>query len=225
MIGKYIRLVFSLPKSFYMNFRWLPFKKAIKFPILISFDASLRGGGKIVLPEQVKFGMVHIGFHRVPICNPCDKTIVIVDGTLELKGRFHIGNGAKIRVTNNSTLSLGNNFGISASSAINCYNRITIGDNVLFSWDCLVMDSDTHPIFGSDSEIINRGKEIIIGEHVWVGCRSTILKGSIIPDGCVIGACSLVSGTKFEPSTIITGQPAKSVKHIENWEEQWKGFA
>ena len=46
MIGKYIRLVFSLPKSFYMNFRWLPFKKAIKFPIMISFDASLRGGGQ-----------------------------------------------------------------------------------------------------------------------------------------------------------------------------------
>lgn len=225
MIAKYLRLALSLPKSVYMNFRWLPLKKAIKMPILISFDASLSGGGKILLPEQVKFGMVHIGFHRVPICNPRDKTVVIVDGTLQINGTFHVGNGTRIRVTNESILTTGANFGISASTAINCYNKISIGKDVLFSWDCLVMDSDTHPIFGSNSEIINKGIEVVIGDHVWVGCRSTILKGSRIPDGCVVGACSLVSGTKYEPSTIIAGHPAKSIKHIENWEEQWKGFA
>ena len=46
MIGKYFRLVLSLPKSVYINFKWLPFKKAIKLPILINFDASLSGGGQ-----------------------------------------------------------------------------------------------------------------------------------------------------------------------------------
>ena len=222
---KIIKLMLSLPKIFYVNFRWLPLKDAVKLPILIRYDASLLGSGDIVILEPVKFGMVHIGFHQVPICNPRDKTIVIVDGTLKIKGSFHIGNGSKIRVTEGSKLSTGNNFGISGSSAINCYNNITIGDDVLFSWECLVMDSDTHPIFGVDNKIINYGKNVIIGNHVWIGCRCTILKGTIIPDGCVIGANSLVSGNKFEPNTIISGHPAKSVKHIKNWEEHRKGFS
>lgn len=225
MMNKYVKLLLSIPKIIYTNFRWLPLKQAVKLPILISYDSKLVGGGKIILQSKPNFGMVHIGFHQVPICDPRDKTIVIVDGTLEMKGTFHIGNGSKIRVTNASKLTTGNNFGISASSAINCYNDITIGDDVLFSWDCLVMDSDTHPIFGANDEIINKGRKVVIGNHVWIGCRSTILKGAQIPDGCVVGACSLVTGAIFDPSSIITGSPAKSVKHIKNWEEQWKGFA
>lgn len=222
---KLLLLFLSLPKIIFMNFRWLPIKDALKLPILIRFDASLRGSGEILLLGQVKFGMVHIGFHQVPICDSRDKTIVIVDGMLEIKGSFHIGNGSKIRVTKGSKLTTGNNFGISASSAINCYKSISIGDDVLISWDCLIMDSDTHPIWGECNEIINYGRNVFIGNHVWIGCRSTILKGSIIPNDCVIGACSLVSGDKFEPCTIIAGHPAKSVKHIFSWEEHRKGFS
>lgn len=224
-MNKIVKIILSIPKIIYVNLRWLPFKQAFLLPILISFDAQLKGGGKIILRDKPHFGMVHIGFHQVSICDPRDKTIVIIDGILEIKGTFHIGNGTKIRVTKSAKLTTGNNFGISASSAINCYNGITIGDDVLFSWECLVMDSDTHPIFGTNNEIINRGKEVVIGNHVWVGCRNTILKGTKIPDGCVIGACSLVTGTNFEPSSIIIGNPAKSVKKIENWEEHWKGFS
>ncbi len=181
------------------------------------------GGGKILL-NTAKFGMAHIGFHKVPICDS-KRTVLIIDGILELKGTFHVGNGSRIRVTDKAKLTIGNNFGISASSYINCYNNIIIGDNVLFAWDCLVMDSDTHPVFNSNNEIINYGKQVVIGNHVWFGCRSTVLKGSTIPDGCVIGASSLVSGGKFEPSTIVAGHPAKSIKRIGNWEERWEGFA
>ena len=57
-----------------------------------------------------------------------------------------------------------------------------------------------------------------IGDKVWIGCRTTILKGSVIPDGCVIGAGSLVTGKIFSPNTIIIGSPAKSVRTIDGWE-------
>lgn len=223
-MSRFLQLLLSLPNTVCANFKWLPFNQAIKFPIFISYSARLSGGGRLILPNRLRFGMVHIGFHRVPICDPKDKTIVIIDGTLELKGSFHIGNGTKIRVTRNAKLTVGNNFGISASSAINCYNRMTIGDDVLFSWDCLFMDSDTHPIFSNNNEIINHSREVLIGNHVWIGCRSTILKGTMIPDGCVVGACSVVSGNGFVPSTIILGNPAKSVKHIQNWQEHMSDF-
>jgi acetyltransferase-like isoleucine patch superfamily enzyme len=35
--------------------------------------------------------------------------------------------------------------------------------------------------------------QVFIGDGVWIGARVTILKGSIIPDGFIIGACSLIT--------------------------------
>ena len=41
---------------------------------------------------------------------------------------------------------------------------------------------------------MNKSREIVVGDKVWIGCRATILKGAIIPSNTVIGACSLISG-------------------------------
>ena len=93
-----------------------------------------------------------------------------------------------------------------------------MGRDIQFSWDCLVMDSDTHKIYGNHSGMINPDQEVKIGDKVWIGCRTTILKGCVIPDNCVIGAGSLVTGTEFTPNSIIIGSPAKSVRTIDGWE-------
>lgn len=79
------------------------------------------------------------------------------------------------------------------------------------------MDSDSHRIY-IESEQINTDKEISFGNKIWIGCRCTILKGSVIPDGCVIAATSCVTGKNFEANTIIAGTPAKSIKKISSWE-------
>lgn len=61
-----------------------------------------------------------------------------------------------------------------------------------------------------NDEIVSKG-DIIIGNDVWIGYGVTILSGSYIPNGCVIGAFSVVSG-KYEPYDIIVGNPSKSIK-------------
>ena len=60
-------------------------------------------------------------------------------------------------------------------------------------------------------EIISKG-DIIIGNDVWIGYNVTIMSGTDIPEGCVIGTNSVVSGHKFQPYDIIVGNPAVSVK-------------
>jgi len=53
---------------------------------------------------------------------------------------------------------------------------------------------------------------IRIGNDVWIGGHSIILSGSLIGDGCVIGAGSLVTG-KLDPYCIYAGNPIKKIRN------------
>lgn len=55
-------------------------------------------------------------------------------------------------------------------------------------------------------------KECVIGNDVWIGCNSTILRGVTIGDGAVIGANSLVT-KDVPPYAIVVGSPAKIIKY------------
>jgi len=101
-----------------------------------------------------------------------------------------------------SNLIIGNFVSISD----NC--NFILGGNHRNDWFCqhlLINRSEQ-----KNDEIISKG-DIIIGNDVWIGYGVTILSGSYIPDGCVIGAFSVVSGI-YEPYDIIIGNPSKSIK-------------
>lgn len=158
--------------------------------------------------------MIRIGFHNCDECNSNDKTLLKVLGQLVFDGEAHIGCGSKIIVNKGAQLELGDNFAISASSTISCYKHIKFGRDIQFSWDCLVMDSDTHAILDEQGNRMNPDKDIVFGNNVWIGNGCLILKGSTVPDVCVIGAKSIVSGSNFVGHSIIVGNPAKCVKRI-----------
>ena len=102
-----------------------------------------------------------------------------------------------------------------------CQKNIKLGDGCLLSWDILIMDSDFHKIANMfDSKVINAPKDIIIGNHVWIGCRSTILKGVAIADNTVIAAGSIITKS-FEGGNCVVGGSGKHVgilKENTNWE-------
>ena len=163
--------------------------------------------------------MIRIGFHTVPVMNPDEKSVLNVNygGKLIFNGDAHIGKGTKIVVHKGAIIELGDNFAVSASSQFNCYKYIKIGKEVQFSWDCLVMDNDTHEIISEDGYVYNAPSDIIIDDKVLVFCRTIILKGTHIPHNTVIGAQSLVSGKNFEQNSLIAGNPAKIIKKIQGW--------
>jgi len=207
----------SIPKTIWVNFRFLPYKQAVKMPIAVAYDTSFKAVmSGVIFDCPLRRSMIRIGFHQVPACQR-KKTEVRVDGILEFRGEAHIGNGSIIFVAKKGRMSLGDDFKISASSSVLCYKEIRFGRNIQFSWDCLVMDSDTHSIIDELGNTYNNNKPIEFGDNIWIGCRCTILKGSKIPDNCVIGSMSLVSGCKFDNNTIIAGHPAKSIRKIGGW--------
>ncbi|NHN83604.1 antibiotic acetyltransferase [Acetobacter musti] len=54
--------------------------------------------------------------------------------------------------------------------------------------------------------------DIVIGNDVWIGARSTILSGTRIGDGAVIAAGTLVRG-EVAPYAIVGGNPARTIRH------------
>lgn len=70
--------------------------------------------------------------------------------------------------------------------------------------------SDIHtPIYNQGLTEMN---PITIGNDVWIGRRVIILPGCNIPDGCVIGAGSIVTAREFPPYSVIAGNPARVIK-------------
>ena len=66
---------------------------------------------------------------------------------------------------------------------------------------------------GGDSDLVP-SKEIKICKNCFIGCNSIILKGTILGDGCVVGAGAVVAG-KFESNCVIAGNPARVIKRFE----------
>lgn len=114
-------------------------------------------------------------------------------------------------------IEIGNNVGL---SGVTLYARqsIKIGNNCRIGANTKILDNDFHPV---DPQLRlqcsnkNMGiRPIEIGNNVFIGCNSIILKGTTIGDNTTIGAGSVVSG--FIPANCVAaGNPARIIKYFE----------
>ena len=210
----------ALPKTIYFNFKYLKFNQALKLPIFVSHRVWLmETGGQVTISQPIKTAMVRIGFGEVGIFDRHrSRTIWQVNGQVIFNGNANIGHGSKISVAEAGKLTLGDKFTITAESSIVCFKEIQFGCECLLSWDTLIMDTDFHKIKDSNGNIINEPCPILIGDHVWIGCRCLILKGSMIPDNCIVGANSTVSKSIMGTNQIIAGNPCTVLKENVEWE-------
>ncbi|MFK4785483.1 acyltransferase [Fusobacterium sp. MFO224] len=131
---------------------------------------------------------------------------------------------------NNLTIIMDNNNGlIEIGEATGCVKiqivslepyDIKIGKDCMLSYDIEIRNTDSHKIFNKkDNKRINFGKEVLIGDNVWIAARTMVLKGSKIGKGSIIGASSIVSG-EIEPNSIAVGSPAKIIKKDIYWNRE-----
>ena len=119
------------------------------------------------------------------------------------------------------TISIGDNTTLQHDDIMVAQHAdIHIGKDCMFSNNIHIRSSDSHPIYDNDTEeLINKDKEVNIGNHVWLAANCKILKGCVIEDGSVIGAHSIV--TKHVPANVIVaGNPARIVKSNITWERK-----
>lgn len=121
---------------------------------------------------------------------------------------------------NNCHVQIGEGTAINGAKVVCMGNgtKIIIGKHCLFASNINIWASDTHPIYMIDniSTPINRSRDIIINDHVWVGENATILKGVTLNTNSIVGMNTVV--TKDVPcGTIVVGNPARVVKQGITW--------
>jgi acetyltransferase-like isoleucine patch superfamily enzyme len=115
-------------------------------------------------------------------------------GRLRIGRRFQMRGGSRIRVRENAQLSIGQNTALNHGCMLVCWERITIGEGVQFSPNVLVYDHD-HDFRAGLQNMQFRTSPVEIGNNVWIGAGTVILRGSKIGDNCVIGAGCIIKGT------------------------------
>lgn len=95
--------------------------------------------------------------------------------------------------------------------------KIIIGENCMISYDTEIRNTDSHMIYSLETKKrINYGKEVKIGNNVWIGARAMVLKGVEIGNDSIIAAGSIVNKS-INSNTIAAGIPAKEVKNKIYW--------
>lgn len=99
---------------------------------------------------------------------------------------------------------------------------ITIGNDGLFAPDVQLRTSDSHSILDMNGKRTNPAADIKIGNHVWLAAGAVLLKGSEIPNDCVVGIRSLVTRKFAESNCVYAGNPAAKIKEGITWNSQRK---
>ena len=217
IISKIIRI--NWLKTIVFNFHYFPFRSAIRFPAFVFRHTKLeKMGGKISVFGPITSGMLAIGPRNSgTIDGFYERTIWHVEGGVKLTGQCVVGRGSRISIGPKGILTFGSNFKITCRSTIICHKGVSFGDDCLLSWDILIMDTDFHRIVRGD-KVINEPSCVEIGNHVWVGCKTTILKGVSICDDVVIAANSTVTRNVEIPKSIYGGSGKSFTPLLDNIE-------
>ena len=173
---------------------------------------------------RVDKSKIHVGSYFCILRSNEQLGIINLDH-VHLKG----GNNTRIQADINAVkaeLVFGSNSFVNKGSKISCMNSIEIGDYVMISYDCDIIDNNSHPLnyLGRRKEIDdgfpNGTKKsenfeilsapIIIKNDVWIGMKCLILKGVVISERSIVAANTKVNKS-IESDTIYYGSRSKKL--------------
>lgn len=111
-----------------------------------------------------------------------------------------------LQATQGGKITIGDYFGGSGVSIVSNV-EVKIGNNVMCGANVMIGDRNDH----EDRYPEWQPKPVIIGNNVWIGMNSVIMRGVTIGNNVVIGANSVV--VKDIPSNVIAvGSPCKVIR-------------
>lgn len=201
---------------FYFNFRKLPLRQAIHLPF--DFYHSVRfenlSGEIIINSPYIRRGMIKVG-GRGSEMFPRSAVIFDIRGTVTFGSQVEIGNGALLRVEESACVHFGNNVRIGARSKVFCAEEIYFGNEIDFSWECQIFDTNFHDLRDTGTGVlIQKTCPVHIGDRNWFGNRVSVMKGTATPPDLTVAANSVCNKnyTALPSNTVIAGSPAKVVR-------------
>lgn len=119
--------------------------------------------------------------------------------------------GVRMEIGEHGLITIGNGTYLNRNTLIIALEEVSIGKDCMISWDVIIMDSDLHGRTVADKP---SSKPVRIGNKVWIGCRSILLKGVTIGDDAMIAAGSIVT-KDVPPLAIVGGNPARILRYRE----------
>ena len=107
-------------------------------------------------------------------------------------------------------------FTVNSNSILIAAKKISLGQDVMIARNVVIYDSDFHEIYYEGIKG-NRSKDVIIGEHVWVGTNSMILKGVNLKKGCVVAANTIVTENVESENLIGIKSEIKCINNHIQW--------
>jgi acetyltransferase-like isoleucine patch superfamily enzyme len=206
-INKMLRIGTSLRYPL-LNGIYLPFKIYIKSFITIRNNAKLHLSGRLTIGNpnrssatvSVAPASIYLGYNS----------------TTKFGKSISMGPGVNIIVKDNASLAIGEGTYFTSDMHLEVVKKVEIGNDCAISWGVTIIDDNHHQLINEDGKVDSDSSEVEIGNHVWIGCNVTILKGTQIGNNCVVGAGSIVKGI-FPHNSLIAGNPARVIKTINGW--------
>jgi acetyltransferase-like isoleucine patch superfamily enzyme len=141
-------------------------------------------------------------FREIPSCN-----IAIGDHcTIGYRVTFHVGR--------DGLLKIGDHVRLTQDILISAFERVEIADYCGIAENVSIRDADhgmdaNRPFLGQ----LLSAKPILIGRDVVISAGCRILRGSVLPEGVMIGANSVVTEKSLlEPYGIYAGTPIRKIR-------------
>ena len=142
-------------------------------------------------------------------------TITLLEGSvINALGAVKICQGCSVLVGTDAKLELDDGVRLGDGAEIICKDSISLGRKVDVTWDCQITDFSSHPMRNiKTGQFHSLTKPVKIGDYCWIGNRSTIMPGTVLPERVIVAANSLLNKDYIEkgilPFSVIGGMPAK----------------
>lgn len=202
--------------TIYFNFRYLPFRIALKLPIFI-YKADIQyinRGGVSIDADSISPGMIKLGF-RGCRAYPNNGIALYIKGKIVFKGKCIIGNDSSIIIGESGKIVFGDNFLATCSLRAFSFCGIEFGKRNIFGWACTVQDTNFHPLYDMRISKFRKGYgKIRIGNDNWFSQNCLVLHSVQTPDRCIFAARTVVTrNQKFESYSVHGGSPLKILAH------------
>ena len=210
----------NLIKTFVFNYKLLPLKQAVKLPIFMYGKWNTRSlKGKIIIDsDTIESGMFKFGFDTAGYFTAAISTLSIHDNaTFHIAKGIRIGQGVQICVFPKASLILKDRAALNDNVKVICSKRIEIGVNTSVTWECQIMDYNSHYVLDmSTRRIASISKPVILGDYCWICNRTIVMPGTVVPNRIIVASGSLLNRDYIKmginEKSLIGGSPAKLIK-------------